>query len=703
MGGTLIQKRKECFVFWRSNSEPRLVIGQFKPGNPNSLIGKQCLPMARTAPFDDLWEIEASACNLVDGHVYHYWFEIDDKNSTSVPKRRTLVSDPCATTADWRLIAAAVTGVSSDQAAASVIRFRNRRLEACDSEDPDVSGSIDFSDAGKIDELPANNRLVIYELPTAWTGSVTENNKERAVGTFRDVHALVEKGVGGANFSHLAVSQPNATYLKDLGINALELLPPADSVYKREWGYGTTNFFAPDHELGFPEGHSFPTPNGDLAELIRGCHRNNIRFFVDMVLAFAKDGPYEQAHFNDFHIGAPGSCNGMPEADACTSGRRDGSRGPRNGFGSALFRYAGPVRSGYDPVSGNLAHTVSARQWMKSYLERWMKDFHVDGIRLDSIENVANWDFIQEFKDLARRLYKERWQAANPGVVTNGDDRFLVVGEELTVPTELLVQKRLDGLWNEDFKRLIRSALIGTHNGEHGKDASGNPSFEWTVRKAIDCRHMGFADGAQAINYLTSHDVEGMGNERLFNYFQNCSIYDKEKRFKLAFACLLTAVGIPMILAGDEFADQHDLTNSQGWVTHSDGKQVDPVNFSRQGDEWRRRIFAYVSRLIHLRTSSNALAVNDVDFIHVDFNDGKRVMVWQRGMKGSDDIVVVVANFSEFSTDMSHPNANYVVPNWPATPFGRSWREVTQDRPVPSEWIGREPIFAWEAKVYTTC
>ena len=40
------------------------------------------------------------------------------------------------------------------------------------------------------------------------------------------------------------------------------------------------------------------------------------------------------------------------------------------------------------------------------------------------------------------------------------------------------------------------------------------------------------------------------------------------------------------------------------------------------------------------------------------------------------------------------------MPNWPATPPGRRWREVTQDRDVPREWVGREPIFPWEAKVY---
>ena len=36
-----------------------------------------------------------------------------------------------------------------------------------------------------------------------------------------------------------------------------------------------------------------------------------------------------------------------------------------------------------------------------------------------------------------------------------------MVGEELAVPLELVTQHRLDGLWNEEFKRMLRSAILG--------------------------------------------------------------------------------------------------------------------------------------------------------------------------------------------------------------------------------------------------
>jgi hypothetical protein len=61
--------------------------------------------------------------------------------------------------------------------------------------------------------------------------------------------------------------------------------------------------------------------------------------------------------------------------------------------------------------------------------------------------------------------------------------------------------------------------------------------------------------------------------------------------------------------------------------------------------------------------------------------------------------VIVLANFSDFA---SAPGTDYVIPTWPGpAPAGRKWVEVTQGRDVDPVFVGREAIFAWEAKVYT--
>jgi pullulanase len=686
MNADILAQRRDSFMLWQAaqgTPPPALVIGQLLPGAPVSLVGEQHFDMSQSPQFSDLWVIEAAACNLTDGQVYHYWFEVTDTH----PERsgqRIRVTDPMAFMVDWRLRAPQPMGPAyggDDRYPAAVIKYVQGALVPCDA-GGETGDLLEPPPIG----LPVNNRIVSYELPTAWARTGSDGLREQAVGTFRDVLALIDHDATGANFADLDVTNAGRSYLaEELGVNVVQLLPPADSLLVREWGYGTTNFLAPDFELGFPADSSHPTPNRDLRDLVAACHAHTMRFFVDVVMAFARTSPYLAAATDDFFILHP--CCHPSDPDAHNSRGKDDSN-----FRDGIWQHAVPLRdvpNGYDPVSGQSETFSPAAKLMQTALLRWMNDFHIDGIRMDSVENVFSWNFIGKYRDLARSTWRQRFGGQYPA--DEADARFIVVGEELQEPLDILRQERLDGLWHENFKRYIRAALLG-----QGIDRL---SFEETVRRAIDCRSFGYTDMSEAVIYLTSHDVEGFRNERLFNFFRSSGVADVEKRTKLAFACLLTAVGVPQILAGDEFADQHDLFDQNGQVTQAGGKQVDPVNYSRLNEDWRARIKDYVARLIKFRTTNDALAVNDTSFIHIDL-DAKQVLAWQRGQPGSDQVVVVVANFSDFTTPPS-PSAEYIVHNWPSTPPGRRWREISQDRDVPPEWVGREPIFAWEAKIYT--
>jgi 1,4-alpha-glucan branching enzyme len=667
MAAHLFGLKKTRFVLWRpadTTIPPRLVIGEFSPGNPPSLANRQEFELERLAGQADVWGIDADDCGLTDGSVYHYWFEVSD-SSPDRDGSRILCTDPMAFTVDWRLLAPRLPAphTSDDQDPAAVVKFESGGLIPCDAAGENVAPARPVV-SGK-----PNNQMVIYELPTSWTKINVSGDPQIGVGTFQDVLALVDRGATAANFTGTAALREGRSHLQELGVNALELLPIADSFVEREWGYATSNYLAPDYDLGFPEGNTSPTSNTDLVTLVNACHAFGIRFIVDVVMAFATRAPMENVNFDEFHIDPD-----RPQSDP--ERFQSSNQGVRNAFGGKLWRYGRAV-TGYDPISGGTGSVFPARQLMKAYLLRWLADFAVDGVRMDSVNNIANWDFVQEFKDLARQT----WTSGG-----GTDDTFLVVGEELSVPLDLLRQHRLDGLWNEDFKRMLRNVILGRNDDEE-------PSFEWSVRKLIDCRLIGFRDGAEAVNYVGSHDVEGFRNERLYNFLHNNGIFAKEERIKLAFTCLLTAVGIPMIFAGDEFADEHDLS-----VSHPP-KQRDAVNYDRLEHPFRRRIFDYVARLVRFRASYAALSVNDTDFIHVDFHDGKRVVVWRRGRAGSDRQAVVVANFSDFDSGRSGSN-EYRVPNWPATPPGKRWREITQERDIPTEWVAREAIYPWEAKVY---
>lgn len=678
----LLSRKQTHFLLWRpgqTNPVPTLCIGigSAASGQVEQLTE---IPLQANPAFPDLWQVAAADCGLSDGRVYHYWFKLrrtrPDANDNLI-----YCTDPTAYTVDRRFLAPAVApGGEASLDPASVILYQQGQLIPCDP-----AGQVaDWASDAALDSLPPNNRLVIYELPTRWTKGRENNGVTVGTGTFQDVMALLQVGATAPDFSTTEELQSGHAHLLELGVNALELLPPADSGDRvvidqidpnqpnddpLKWGYGTDNYFAADYDLGLPATQTSPTASTDLVNLIKLCHQNGIRFFLDVVMAFSRYNAYADINFLDFYI------HEKPAGDP----NRDPEQGNRYGFGGNLFKYNYWVQ-GYHPITGQPQNLVPAREYMKAYLAHWMQYYRVDGLRLDSLNNIGNYDFIQEYKDLARQLWQER---------QGKDDRFLVVGEELEVPLALVRQNRVDGLWNEKFKQILRQVILG-------KNAWDEPSFEKSVRKLIDCRLLGFRDGTEAVNYVTSHDVGGHNNARLYNYLIDNGVHETEQRIKLAFVCLMTAVGIPMILAGDEFADQHDLDISD---EHGSNKQIDPVEYSRMNDSWRRRIFDYVARLVKFRIRSDALAVNDTVFIHADFNEGKRVLAWKRGY--GEKIVVVVANFSDYGTpNAGSPDAEYNIPNFPSTPIGRKWQEITQNREVPVEWIGREPIYPWEAKVY---
>ncbi|KAL2183938.1 hypothetical protein L209DRAFT_766577 [Thermothelomyces heterothallicus CBS 203.75] len=126
-----------------------------------------------------------------------------------------------------------------------------------------------------------------------------------------------------------------------------------------------------------------------------------------------------------------------------------------------------------------------------------------------------------------------------------------------------------------------------------------------------------------AVNYITSHDIESPPKARLYNFLIGNGIRDVEKRAQLAFALLLTSVGIPMIFAAS--------------IRHGQ-EQSDPVNYGRKNDGgWRQALKEFVWR-------------------------------WQAASRCQT---------------------------------GTAGGEISQGREVPLEWVGREPLAAWEAKVCT--
>ncbi len=658
----LLKRRTEKFTLWIPGGgvqTPRLVLGILNVGKPVAF--KQLFEGDLVAADEpDLFELDPDVIqpSLKNDTMYHYWFVIQDTSPENLGEIQ--ITDPLAYTVDYSL----TNNRDDHEQPASVIKFRAGKLWPCD---------IDGKEPGIVkvplqEDLPDNNHMVIYELPASWSKWEQEGNVQVDIGTFADVLALFDPGTIGENFSSVS-SVAKEAIIAELGINALELLPAADAKPLGEWGYATAHYLAPDFDLG---------TNKQLVQLVETIHSQKVRFITDVVMAFGRD-PYVYAAFKQFHINPQDE----PWNGDSWQSHRNGRQ--RQGFGSRPWRYIQST-STYDPETGGKgSHVHPSWSFHHTHLTRWMNSFNVDGLRLDSINNIANYDFLKSYKSLAWDLYRSRYPPNQAS-----DAKFLVAGEDLKAPLDLITSGTLNGLWNEPWQVRLRSLIIG-------EQGTMGDAFEYTVRKLVNClldREHPFKSGTQAINYITSHDVEGPRKERLFNYLQNCGIQlgngtpgnDLEKRAMFAWALHLTSVGIPMIFAGEEFCDQMDRPIGR--------KQADPVNYERlRADRWRSRIFAYVSNLVKFRKSCPALGDDDTAFIHLDGN----VMAWVRGGEGNIP-VVVVANFQD--RERERGDGTYVVNNWPeGTKEG--WWEVTKRREVAAEWVGREPLMAWEVKVYT--
>jgi hypothetical protein len=257
----IIRRREKSFVVWRPNlapDPPVLVIGNFLAGNPTAIANRREFPLREAGPeTPGLWVLAARDLGLADG-VYHYWFQVENTNPSNPAGAAILCTDPFAATVDWRLLSPPLPAGFDDDAdrqPASVIRIENGFLSPVDAGGETAA----FPNDPPQDTLPANNHLVIYELPTAWTRAQGTGISERAAGTFQDVLALVDEAASGANFEGMGLLANGRAYLTELGVNALELLPPADSFFKRAWGYDTSHFLAPDWELGLPDSRSAST------------------------------------------------------------------------------------------------------------------------------------------------------------------------------------------------------------------------------------------------------------------------------------------------------------------------------------------------------------------------------------------------------------------------------------------------------------
>src|SRR5262249_31206370 len=140
-----------------------------------------------------------------------------------------------------------------------------------------------------------------------------------------------------------------------------------DSPDTLNWGYGTRFFFAPDYDMGA----AF-----DLKLFIKRCHQRGISVILDVVMNHSKQCPLEKLAERWFYIDTKTEELGPPP-----------SREQRNAWGGKAFRFR-------DQKNGSFM----ARDFHYRMAEYWVREYHVDGFRIDEFKGIDNWDFVREFR-----------------------------------------------------------------------------------------------------------------------------------------------------------------------------------------------------------------------------------------------------------------------------------------------------------------
>lgn len=577
------------------------VAGSFNNWNPNNSYS-----MKKDTSNGKFW-LELTGLTAGVDYSYQYWVV----DQTPIANSPTLVktADPCSTT---------VLSYYDDPWIPSTSYPGLPAFPAASAQEREVTllktGQTPYNWVSTSFTKPNKDKLVVYEL-------------------------LVRDFDGDRNFQDII---DRIQYFKDLGINAIELMPIMEFEGNESWGYNTAFHMALDKFYGTPE---------KLKELVDVCHQNGIAVILDIAFnhAFGRN-PMIRMWMND------------PDGDGW------GGPSTENPYFNTTVRH-----SYADGIGEDFNHSsVFTKNYVKQTIKHWITEFKIDGFR---------WDLTKGFTQAC----------------TSGDNACT----DMLQPDRVAVLKEYaDYSWSLDNDHYVIFEHLGSDDEEQEwanyRIGEGKGVMMWgemyTQYKELA---MGYATqnisrmshfnhgftGKRLIGYPESHDKDRMMYEAITYgngagaYPVNGNLTNALNRMGAIGATSILVPGPKMIWHFGELGSNQSIWTCSNGTINSDNDatpgdcKLDTKAQIQWGGNWladtrRTSILNDWSKMIKLKTSEPVFMADHA--ISPDGNNVKqRVYIYNNSFPTTQlRNVVVIANFStdNLSINPSFPTDVYTYP-----------------------------------------
>lgn len=300
-------------------------------------------------------------------------------------------------------------------------------------------------------------------------------------------------------------------YLRDTGITLIEVMPVADFPGRFGWGYDGVQPFAPASIYGSPD---------DMRSFVDRAHAHGLGVILDVVYNhLGPDGNYF-SKYSPFYFSEKHTTDWGPAINF---------DGEENGPVREIFR-------------ANAAY--------------WIRDFHLDGLRLDATQDIHD----DTEPHIIAEIVRDARQAA-------GARSIVLIGENEPQKNRLLKPLKdggfgLDALWNDDYHHSATVALTGRADAYY-TDYQGTPQefvsafkygylyqgqwYRWQKQRR-GTPTLGLPKPAM-VNFIQNHDQVANSARG-----QRCYQLASPATFKAITAMTLLSPGTPMLFQGQEFA-----------------------------------------------------------------------------------------------------------------------------------------------------